>query len=316
MTTEFVQLPETMTVDEALANVRRIARAGRREAMHALYVTDAQGALRGVMSLRELLAAPEGSRIADSAWEEVVSVRATADRAEVARATSDYDLVAVPVVDDAGRVLGVVTVDDVIDAIVEEQTEDVQKLGAVQPLEEPYFQAGFWSIARKRGGWLILLFIEEMFTGTALRHYEATLASAIALTFFIPLIISSGGNSGSQSATLITRALAVGDVEMRDALRVFLRELGQGLVLGAFLGAIGFGRALMWGNGVEVAWVVAFTLLFVVITGTIVGAMLPLLFTRIGFDPAIASSPFVASLVDVAGIIIYFNIAIHVLGLS
>ena len=316
MTTEFVQLPETMTVDEALTSVRRIARAGRREAMHALYVTDAKGLLRGVMSLRELLAAPEGSRIADIAWEEVVSVPATADRAEVARMTSEYDLVAVPVVDDAGRVLGVVTVDDVIDAIVEEQTEDVQKLGAVQPLEEPYFQAGFWSIARKRGGWLILLFIEEMFTGTALRHYEATLASAIALTFFIPLIISSGGNSGSQSATLITRALAVGDVEMRDALRVFLRELGQGLVLGAFLGAIGFGRALMWGNGTDVAWVVAFTLLFVVITGTIVGAMLPLLFTRVGFDPAIASSPFVASLVDVAGIIIYFNIAIHVLGLN
>jgi magnesium transporter len=314
MTTEFVQMPETMTVDEALTSVRRIARAGRREAMHALYVTDSHGALRGVMSLRELLAAPEGSRIADIAWEEVVSVPATADRAEVARMTSEYDLVAVPVVDDAGRVMGVVTVDDVIDAMVEEQTEDVQKLGAVQPLEGPYFQAGFWSIARKRGGWLTLLFIEEMFTGTALRHYEATLASAIALTFFIPLIISSGGNSGSQSATLITRALAVGDVEMRDALRVFLRELGQGLVLGAFLGALGFGRALLWGNGTSVAWVVAATLLFVVITGTIVGAMLPLLFTRLGFDPAIASSPFVASLVDVAGIIIYFNIAIQLLG--
>jgi len=315
MTTEFVQVPETITVEEALASVRRIARAGRREAMHAIYVTDANGLLRGVLSLRELLAAAEGTRVGDVAWEEVVSVPATTDRAEVARATSEYDLVAVPVVDDAGRVIGVVTVDDVIDAIVEEQTEDVQKLGAMQPLEEPYFQAGFWSIARKRGGWLTLLFIEEMFTGTALRHYEATLASAIALTFFIPLIISSGGNSGSQSATLITRALAVGDVDRRDVMRVFLRELGQGLVLGAFLGAIGFGRALMWGNGSDVATVVALTLLFVVITGTIVGAMLPLLFTRLGFDPAIASSPFVASLVDVAGIIIYFNIAIHLLGL-
>ena len=315
MTTEFVQVPETMTVDEALANVRRIARAGRREAMHAVYVTDAQGLLRGVMSLRELLAAPEGARVADIAWEEVVSVPTSADRSDVAKLTSEYDLVAVPVINDAGRLIGVVTVDDVIDAIVEEQTEDVQKLGAVQPLEEPYFQAGFWSIARKRGGWLILLFIEEMFTGTALRHYESTLASALALTFFIPLIISSGGNSGSQSATLITRALAVGDVEMRDALRVFARELGQGLVLGAFLGAIGFGRALMWGNGTDVAWVVSITLLSVVITGTVVGAMLPLAFTRLGFDPAIASSPFVASLVDVAGIIIYFNVAIQLLGL-
>ena len=313
MTTEFVQVPETLTVDEALVNVRRIARAGRREAMHAVYVTDAQGALRGVMSLRELLAAAEGTRVADVAWEEVVSVPATADRAEVARMTSEYDLVAVPVVDDGGRVIGVVTVDDVIDAIVEEQTEDVQKLGAVQPLEEPYFQAGFWSLARKRGGWLILLFIGEMFTGTALRHYESTLAGALALAVFIPLIISSGGNSGSQSATLITRALAVGDVEMRDALRVFVRELGQGLVLGAFLGAMGFGRALMWGNSSDVAWVVALTLLFVVVTGSVVGAMLPLLFTRIGFDPAIASSPFVSSVVDVAGIVIYFTIAIQLL---
>ena len=315
MTTEFVQVAETLTVDEALANVRRIARAGRREAMHAIYVTDERGALRGVMSLRELLAAPEGARIADVAWEEVVSVPATTDRAEVAKVTSDYDLVAVPVVDAAGSLIGVVTVDDVIDAIVEEQTEDVQKLGAVQPLEEPYFQAGFWSIARKRGGWLVVLFIGEMFTGTALRHYEATLAGAIALTFFIPLIISSGGNSGSQSATLITRALAVGDVEMRDAFRVFTRELGQGLVLGAFLGAIGFVRAVMWGNSTDIAWVVSLTLLGVVICGTIVGAMLPLIFTRVGFDPAIASSPFVSSLVDVAGIVIYLTIAIQLLGL-
>jgi magnesium transporter len=316
MTTEFVQVAETLTVDESLASVRRIARAGRREAMHAIYVTDALGALRGVMSLRELLAAPEGARVADIAWEEVVSVPATADRADVARLTSDYDLVAVPVVDAAGRLVGVVTVDDVIDAIVEEQTEDVQKLGAVQPLEGPYFQAGFWSLARKRGGWLVILFIGEMFTATALRHYEATLAGAIALTFFIPLIISSGGNSGSQSATLITRALAVGDVEMRDAVRVLMRELGQGLVLGAFLGAIGFARAVMWGNAADVAWVVSLTLLCVVVTGTIVGAMLPLIFTRLGFDPAIASSPFVSSLVDVAGIVIYLTIAIQMLNLQ
>jgi magnesium transporter len=316
MTTEFVQVPETMTVEQALASVRRIARAGRREAMHAVYVTDEQGSLRGVMSLRELLAAPEGSRVADIAWEEVVSVHAATDRAEVARMTSEYDLVAVPVVDNRGRVIGVVTVDDVIDAIVEEQTEDVQKLGAVQPLEEPYFQAGFWSIARKRGGWLVILFIGEMFTGTALRHYEATLAGALALAVFIPLIISSGGNTGSQSATLITRGLAVGDVEMRDAVRVLVRELGQGLVLGAFLGAMGFARALMWGNGSDVAWVVALTLLFVVVTGAVVGSMLPLVLTKIGFDPAIASSPFVSSLVDVAGIVIYFTIAIQLLGLG
>lgn len=315
MTTEFVSVAGSMTVEDALAQVRVIARGGRKEAMHSIYATDAEGRVQGVMSLRELLAAPEGAKVADVAWEEVVTVPATADRSEVAQLTREYDLVAVPVVDESSRIIGVVTVDDVIDALVEEQTEDVQKLGAVQPLEEPYFTTGFWNLARKRGGWLILLFIEEMFTGTALRHYSGVLESVTALMFFVPLIVSSGGNSGSQSATLITRALAVGDVELRDTVRVLLREIGQGIALGAFLGFIGFFRALMWGNGVPIAWVIAFTLLGVVLIGTIVGAMLPLIFTKLGFDPAIASSPFVASLVDVAGIVVYFSVAINLLHL-
>ena len=313
MTTEFVSVPQDLPVEEALRNVRAVARAGRREAVYTIYATDANGRLQGVFSLRELLAAPEGTRVADIAWEDIVSVPATADREEVARMTAKYDLVAVPVVDEAGRVLGVVTVDDVIDAIVEEQTEDVQQLGGMQPLDEPYFQAGFWNIARKRLGWLTLLFVAELFTGTALKHYEETIAGALALVFFVPLIISSGGNSGSQSATLITRALAVGDVDLRDAGRVLLREVNQGLVLGAFLGAIGLARALLWGNGLDLATVVALTLLAVVLTGTVVGAMLPLVFRRLGVDPAIASSPFVASFVDIAGILIYFGIASRVL---
>ncbi|HJU65863.1 MAG TPA: magnesium transporter [Gemmatimonadaceae bacterium] len=315
MTTEFVSVPEAALVEDALNSVRGVARTGKREAMYSIYATDTAGRVKGVLSLRELLAAPEGSRIADIAWTDVVTVPATADREEVARLTGKYDLVAVPVVDDAGRILGVVTVDDVIDAIVEEQTEDVQRLGAMQPLDEPYFQASFWSIARKRGGWLILLFVAEMFTGTAMQHFEDTMAGALALVFFVPLIISSGGNSGSQSATLITRALAVGDVELRDSLRVLWREMGQGLALGAFLGLIGFARALWWGQGGDVAMVVALTLLAVVLTGTIVGAALPLVLTKIGLDPAIASSPFVSSFVDVAGILLYFNIARSVLAL-
>ena len=313
MTTEFVSVPLDTPVEDALAEVRNVARAGRREAMYAIYATDADGRLQGVMSLRELLAAPDGARIADIAWEDITAVPASADREEVAHLTSKYDLVAVPVVDEDGRIIGVVTVDDVIDAMVEEQTEDVQRLGAVEPLEEPYFQAGFWSIARKRGGWLVLLFIAEMFTGTAMRHYEETLTGAVALMFFLPLIISSGGTSGSQSATLITRALAVGDVDRRDTLRVLVRELGQGLALGAFLGAIGFARAEMWGYGGPIAWIVAITLLAVVLAGTLVGAMLPLAFTRLGWDPAIASSPFVASFVDIAGVVIYFGIATRLL---
>ena len=316
MTTEFVSVAHDLTVEAALSQVRAAARSGRKEAMHAIYVVDERGTLVGVLSLRELVAAPEGATVADTAWTEVVKVPATADRADVTKVTSEYDLVAVPVVDAFDRIIGVITVDDVIDAMVEEQTEDVQRLGAVQPLEEPYFQAGFWSVARKRVGWLVFLFVGEMFTGTAMRRYEDTLAAALSLTLFIPLIISSGGNSGSQSATLITRALAVGDVDISDAVRVFLRELGQGVVLGAGLGAIGFVRALMWGTASDVALVVALTLVAVVIVGAVVGAMLPLLFKRLGFDPAIASSPFVASLVDVTGLVAYFSIARQLLRLG
>ncbi|MDQ4080922.1 MAG: magnesium transporter [Gemmatimonadota bacterium] len=309
MTTEFISVSEEMSVDAALESVRASARAGRKEAMYAIYAVDASGKLRGVFSLRELLAAPPGTRVADIAWEDIVSVPVSADREEVARLTSKYDLVAVPVVDQQGRLLGVVTVDDVIDAIVEEQTEEVQRLGAVEPLEAPYFQTGFWSITRKRGGWLVLLFFAELLTATAMAQYEATLASALALVFFVPLIISSGGNSGSQSATLITRALAVGDVELRDAVRVITREGLQGVALGAFLGLFGFVRVMIGGEPTSMAIVVGLTLLAVVLTGTLVGAALPLVFTRFGFDPAIASSPFVASFVDVAGIVIYFSVA-------
>lgn len=316
MTTEFLSVPEDMIAERALANVRALARTGRREAIYTVYATDTAGRMRGVMSLRELLAAPEGSRIADLAWEEIVSVPPTADREEVARITSKYDLVAVPVVDAEGRLLGVVTVDDVIDAIVEESTEDVQRLGAMQPLREPYFQEGFFSIARKRVVWLALLFAAEMFTGTIMRHHEETLLAATGLMMFVPLIISSGGNSGSQSATLITRALAVGDVRLGDALRVLWREFGQGALLGGVLGVLGFARALGWGNATDVATVVALTLFAVVLTGTLVGAMLPLVLTRVGVDPAIASSPFVASLVDVAGIAIYFAVASQLLTLT
>jgi magnesium transporter len=200
--------------------------------------------------------------------------------------------------------------------MVEEQTEDVQRLGAVQPLEDPYFVSGFWDVARRRVVWLVVLFIGEMFTSTALHAYEQTLSQALFLTAFIPLIISSGGNSGSQSASLITRGLAVGDVELGDALRVLWRELGQGLVLGACLGVIGLIRAAFTGNGVTFPFVVALALVLVVVTGTVVGSMLPLLLRRIGFDPAVASSPFVSSVVDVTGIIVYFTVAQQLLGIG
>ena len=322
MTTEFVSVPEDTRVEEALAAVRRIARAGRREAMHAIYATDASGRLKGVMSLHELLAAPEGALVRDVAWEEVVTVPPTADREEAARLTSEYDLVILPVVDADHRILGVVTVDDVIDALVEEHTEDVQRFGGLTALDEPYTQIGFFSMIGKRAGWLSVLLLGEMMTASVLRGFEAELASALVLTLFIPLIISSGGNSGSQATSLIIRAMALGEVRLRDWWRVAARELPTGLVLGTILGLLGVVRIVVW----ELIWpgtygqhymliaaVVGVALLGVVTFGSLAGSMLPFILRRAGFDPASASAPFVATLVDVTGLVIYFYAAVFIL---
>jgi magnesium transporter len=317
MTTDLVSVEQSLSIEAALSQVRAAARSGRRESMHAIYVVDPDGRLVGAMSLRELVAAPEGASVAEVMKSDIVSVQASAHRAEVAKVTSDYDLVAVPVVDGFGRIVGLITVDDVIDAMVEEQTEDVQRLGAVQPLEDPYFISSFWDVARRRVGWLVVLFIGAIFTTTAMQSHMSTITRVSFLTAFLPLIISSGGNSGSQSATLIIRALAVGDVEIGDAMRVFLRELGQGLLLGACLGLIGFVLVMIGTeHGARFGAVVAVSLILVVLVGTVVGSMLPLLLQRVGFDPAVASSPFVASIVDVTGIMVYFTVARQLLGIS
>ena len=323
MTTEFVSVSQDTPVEEALAAVRRIARAGRREAMHAIYATDENGIVKGVMSLHELLAAPEGALVRDVAWEEVVTVLATADRSEVAQLTQNYDLVAIPVVDEDGRIVGVVTVDDVIDALVEEHTEDVQRFGGMEALDEPYTQIGFFSMIRKRGGWLSILLIGEMFTATVMKHFELELSKALVLTLFIPLIMSSGGNSGSQATSLIIRAMALDEVKLKDWWRVALRELPSGIALGAILGLLGVLRVLIWqymgiGGGYGehywlIAAVVGFALLGVVTFGSLAGSMLPFVLRRIGFDPASASAPFVATLVDVTALSIYFYVALFFL---
>src|SRR5262245_41905379 len=246
MTTEFVSVPASMTVEQALEGVRSAARSGRREAMYAVYVTDEAGRLVGVMSLRELLAAPPGSRMSDQAWTEVVTVGPHADREEVARVTSNYDLVAVPVVSESGHIMGVITVDDVIDVIQEEQTEDVQKLGGMEALDEPYMQITFRRMIRKRAGWLCALFIGEMFTATALGYFQGTIDKATVLALFLPLIISSGGNSGSQGTSLMIRSLALREVGLRDWWRVAAREIPAGVTLGVILGVIGFVRIELW----------------------------------------------------------------------
>jgi magnesium transporter len=321
MTTEFVALAETLTIVEALRAVRALARSDRREAMYALYTTDTEGRLRGVMSLRELLAAPEGARVADVAWSEIVTVPPTAAQEEVARLASDYDLVAVPVVDDRRRVLGVVTMDDVIDVIQEEQTEDVQKLGGMEALDEPYMQISFFNMLRKRGVWLAVLFVGEMFTTVATTHFEHELASTTILSLLMPLIISSGGNSGSQATSLIIRAMALGEVGLGDWWRVAMRELRTGLALGVGLGVIGAARIFAWQKlGLYdyrfpglVALTICLSVIGVVTFGSIAGSMLPFVLRRLRLDPASASAPFVATLVDVTGLVIYFTIALVLL---
>ena len=322
MTTEFVSVPADLPVEEALERVRMLARTGRREAMYAVYTTDPTGRLTGVLSLRELLAAPHGARLADVAWTEVRTVTPSADRGEVARLTADYDLVAVPVVSESGHIMGVVTVDDVIDAIQEEQTEDIQKLGGMEALDESYMQVGLAGMVRKRAGWLAILFVGGLLTATAIDYYQDALSRAVLLLAFIPLIISSGGNSGSQATSLIIRAMALGEVRLADWWRVALREIGAGLVLGAILGALGIARVLLWHSlgwsdfgtyHVRVALTIGAALVGCVAFGSVVGAMLPFLLRRVGLDPASASAPFVATLVDVTGLLIYFTVALAVL---
>jgi len=322
MTTEFVSESASTTVEEALRKVRVIARSGRREAMHAIYTTDAEGRLAGVLSLRELLAAPEGAKLSDVAWSEVQSVSPFADREEVARLITNYDLVVVPVVSESNHVIGVITVDDVIDAIQEEQTEDVQKLGGMEALDEPYMQIGFGRMLRKRAGWLTALFLGEMLTATAMGRFEQDIERAAVLALFIPLIISSGGNSGSQATSLIIRSIALREVRLRDWWRVALRELPSGLALGTILGLVGFTRIMIWSyfgwanytmHSTLVATTVGLALVGVVTFGSLTGSMLPFLLKRLGFDPASASAPFVATLVDVTGLVIYFTVALLVL---
>jgi magnesium transporter len=328
MTTEFVSVSADMTVEAALDNVRAVARSGKKEAMHNIYTTDTQGRVAGVMSLRELLAAPSGAKISEIAWTEVVSVAPQADREEVARVIANYDLVAVPVVSESGHAMGVITVDDVIDAIQEEQTEDVQKFGGMEALDEPYMQIGLGAMIKKRAGWLSILLVGEMFTSGIIQNFEAQLAKVPALIAFIALVMSSGGNSGSQATSLITRAMALREVELRDWWRVAARELPSGLLLGSILGAIGMTRVLLWqwfhdhgvwfgydyhGHAARIAAVVGISLVGIVTLGSLAGSMLPFLLRRVGFDPATASAPLVATLVDTTGLAMYFFIAWFIL---
>lgn len=321
MSPRFARLRPEQTVDEAIAYLRRQARR-RLETIYYMYVLDAEQRLRGVVSFRELFASPGEALISEVMETDLITVPEHMDQESVSLLLADNDLLAVPVVDAQWRLKGIVTVDDIVDVVQEEATEDIQKAGAVEALDAPYFDVGVPAMIRKRGVWLVVLFLSEMLTATAMAHYQDEVARAVVLATFIPLMISSGGNTGSQASTLVIRAMALGEVRMRDWWRVIRREFATGLALGLILAAIGFVRIVVWESvghmygphWPQVALTVAASLVFIVLWGTIAGSMLPLFLRRIGLDPANSSAPFVATLVDVTGLIIYFTIARIVLG--
>ena len=317
MTTEFVSVPSGWTVRRVLEHIHAVGEAN--ETVYAIYILDDKQRLTHVVSLRQLMTAdPDLPVLSVGERRKPVTCGPYTDREDVGRLISKYNLLAIPVLDDGHRVLGIVTVDDIIDALITEQTEDVQKFGGMEALDEPYMQIGLGSMIRKRAGWLCALFLGEMLTATAMGHFEDEINRAVVLALFVPLIISSGGNSGSQATSLIIRALALREVTVRDWWRVAVRELPAGLALGTILGCIGLVRILVWqyfglydygAHYMLVALTVAVALLGVVLFGSLVGSMLPFALRRIGFDPASASAPFVATLVDVTGLVIYFTVA-------
>ena len=307
MTTDYLSVSVDATVGEVIALIRD--KGEQAETVYYIFVTNHIRRLEGVISLRDLLLNDNDRHLKDVMNGRVITVTPETDQEEVARQMSKYDLLAIPVVDKYGSLLGVITADDIMDVLTQEGTEDVQKLGGMEAIENPYFATSFLTFIRKRGSWLVILFVEEFFTGTALRHYDEVLQAVGKLAYYVPLLISTGGNSGSQSATLIIRGMAVGEIKTKDWWRIAGRELGQGLVLGVLLATVGVGRVLMWGDGGRFAALIAVTLIGIVTMGCVVGSMLPILLKRLGFDPATSSTPFIASLVDVLGIIIYFNMA-------
>ncbi len=312
MTTDYVTVSPRVRVSEAMEVVKQRGRE-REEFVYTVYVVD-QGKLAGVVSLRELLIAEGALGIAEVMTTNILSVPPTMDQEDVARRMAKYDMNVMPVVNDDGKLLGVITIDDIIDVLVQEQTEDVQKIGAIEPLDVPYFQTSFLTFIRKRAGWLIILFVEEFFTQTAMRYYDPILEAVHQALLYVPLLISAGGNSGSQSSTLVIRGLALGEIKPSDWWRIMLREFAMGLVLGVLIAAIAMARVLMYPDqSFLFAVTVGITVLFIIIAGCTIGSMLPIILKRLGIDPATSSTPFIASLVDTMGVIIYAHVASFVM---
>ena len=312
MTTAFARLSEELPVDQVKTVLRE--QAEDLETIYYLYVVDNEDHLRGLISFREVVMGAPGSTVGELMERDLVSVNVLDDQEQVAEKVARYDLLAIPVVDEEHRMLGIITHDDVIDVMREEATEDAHMIAAVAPLREGYLETALHTLTWKRGIWLAILFFGALLTAIALDRYESVTHQITWLVLFIPLIISTGGNSGNQSATLIITALSTGDVQLGDWWRVAWRELAMGALLGSILGCVGYFCALTVAPSWLAAFVIPITILSVVMAGTLIGSLLPLVFSRLGLDPAMMSNPFVAGIIDVLGIIIYMHVAMAMVG--
>jgi magnesium transporter len=319
MTPDYIALRENWTAQQVLDYIR--AHGHNSETLNVVYVVDEKGTLIDDLRIREFLLAPLTRQVSDLMDRQFVALQTMDDQEAAVAVFKREDRTVLPVVDSEGRLVGIVTIDDILDVAEQAATQDFQKIGGLEALDEPYMRISLFRMVRKRAGWLVLLFLGEMLTATAMGFFEKEIARAVVLALFIPLIISSGGNSGSQASTLVIRALALGEVRLRDWWRVFRREILSGLLLGTILGAIGFCRVALWSafssiygpHWLLVAFTVGFALIGIVLWGTLAGSTLPFILRRLGFDPATSSAPFVATLVDVTGLVIYFTIASMIL---
>ncbi len=319
MTPDYISVRENLSVSQVLDYIRK--KGHDSETLNVIYVIDNRGYLKAEIKIRQLLLAHPRKKVSEIMDANFPALSVLDDQEKAVFHFKKYDVYALPVLDSEGVLLGIVTVDDVLDVVEEEVTEDIQKMGGMEALEDPYMEEPILRLTRKRAGWLVVLFLGELLTATAMSYFEEEIARAVVLALFLPLIISSGGNSGSQASTLVIRSMAIGEISLRDWWRVLYREIASGLMLGFILGAVGFLRVALWHRifGVygehwfPVGVTLSITLLGVVMWGTIIGAMLPFILKRFKLDPATSSAPFVATIVDVIGLLIYFNVAYLIL---
>lgn len=312
MTPEYIDLKEEMTAEGTLERIRRNARS--KETIYTCFVVDAFRHIKGVVELEDLILAEPNTQV-KSLMDEPIFVHTGTDQEEVAQLMSRYDMQAIPVVDSEERLVGIVTFDDVLDIVEEEATEDFERMAGIQPVEESYMDANMFTVARKRFMWLLICILTETITSTVLKNYSFAIQSVVALTFFIPLLIGTGGNAGTQAATLVIRGMTLGEIEWKDIGKIIFRETLTGLILGCALAVFGIARAYMLGTGPGVAITVALAIIAVVLLGNLAGAFLPVVARFFKLDPAIMSGPFITTIVDVFGLIVYFEIARIVLAL-